>query len=220
MSKKVELFWDNGYPIDHRLDTIKVELKKILDAKKQIIEEDYKAQIENGVKKPVKKTLSPYMVKCFVYKCASSLSKIDNSITLQLSKEQLNEIFNDFIDLVAWINEYAVFIPTKQTFCAYSGISNTVYNDLLTNGNDEQKEIMEYIDNAIIDFSLSASENGIAKERSTMMRLTAKNVGHSVVKATPVDDLVGEMTSNMSIKDYNMLLATIVNTSLEQPKDQ
>jgi hypothetical protein len=123
-------------------------------------------------------------------------------------------LFSDFLELVSWLNEFGTFIPSKQIFSAFSGISSTAYTYLMTDGDDEQKEAMFAIENFLIDMNMEAATNGIAKERTTEFRLRAKNAGHGVRTSTVADDIIDKADDIMSQADYNRLLGSVITQEL------
>ena len=60
-------------------------------------------------------------------------------------------LFSDFLELVSWLNEFGTFIPSKQIFSAFTGISSTAYTYLMTDGDSEQKEAILAIENFLVD---------------------------------------------------------------------
>ena len=80
------------------------------------------------------------------------------------------------------MNEYLILIPDKPLFCAYFGISTDTYKRL----SEEQRliDIMRYIEDYLQGI-MTTSKNGVVKERSAIMQLTAKDgIGHNVVSAS------------------------------------
>lgn len=91
--------------------------------------------------------------------------------------------FREFSKLITFLNEYLVLIPDKPLFCAYFGISTDTYKKM----QEEQRlvDIMRYIEDYLQGIMSTASKNGIVKERSAIMQLTAKDgIGHNVVSAS------------------------------------
>ena len=160
---------------------------------------------------------SSYAVKCILYKAVNDFELVDNGIAMNVSAQTLKEVFDDFLDLVTWVNKDYVFVPTKQFFASFAGISPTAYDNLLVHGNSEQRDVMTRIDTAIVDLSLDASAYGYAKENTTQFRMKAKGTaGHSIVTATPVDSLLSKAEETMSAKDYMLQLDNITASMLTE----
>lgn len=208
------IFAENGFPIEDRLGKVKELLEGTFEAKKEQYLEEYAELVARGAKKATMKTISPYTMKCELYRALAQFKSIDNSIANEATAEQIMRLFSDFLELVSWLNEFGTFIPSKQIFSAFSGISSTAYTYLMTDGDDEQKEAMFAIENFLIDMNMEAATNGIAKERTTEFRLRAKNAGHGVRTSTVADDIIDKADDIMSQADYNRLLGSVITQEL------
>ena len=208
------IYAENGFPIEDRLGKVKELLEGTFEAKKEQYLEEYDELVARGAKKVTMKTISPYTMKCELYRALAQFKSIDNSIANEATAEQIMRLFSDFLELVSWLNEFGTFIPSKQIFSAFSGISTTAYTYLMTDGDDEQKEAMFAIENFLIDMNMEAATNGIAKERTTEFRLRAKNAGHGVRTSTVADDIIDKVDDVRSQAEYNRMLVGIVEKEL------
>ena len=209
------VFAENGFPIEDRLGKVKEALEPMFTDLKEKYWQEYLDMVERGAKKVALKTISPYTMKCELYRALAQFKSIDNSIANEATAEQIMRLFSDFLELVSWLNEFGTFIPSKQIFSAFSGISSTAYTYLMTDGYDEQKEAMFAIENFLIDMNMEAATNGLAKERTTEFRMKARgSAGHGIRTATAVDDIVDDAKDVMSQADYNRLLGSIVQQEL------
>ena len=208
------IYAENGFPIEDRLGKVKELLEGTFEAKKEQYLEEYAELVTRGAKKAVPKVISPYTMKCELYRALAQFKSIDNSIANEATAEQIMRLFSDFLELVSWLNEFGTFIPSKQIFSAFSGISSTAYTYLMTDGDEEQKEAMFAIENFLIDMNMEAATNGIAKERTTEFRLRAKNAGHGVRTSTVADDIIDKADDIMSQADYNRLLGSVITQEL------
>lgn len=213
------IYAENGFPIEDRLGKVKETLEPIFDDIKQRYLEEYYGAIEKGAKKVTLKVISPYTMKCQIYKALSQFKTIENNVANEATAEQIMQIFADFLEFVSWLNEYGAFIPTKQIFSAFSGISPTAYTYLMTDGDNEQREAILAVDNFLVDMQMEAASQGMAKERTTEFRMRARgSAGHGVRVATAVDDIVDKAKDVMSQADYNRLLGSIVAQDLIEGK--
>ena len=209
------IYAENGFPIEDRLGKVKNALGVIFVAKKKNFEAEYEAEKASGNKKAKLKEISPYTIKCELYRVLSRFNTIDNSIANEATADQLMQIFSDFLDLVSWLNNYGTFIPSKQIFSAFSGISPTAYTYLMTDGDSEQREAILAVDNFLVDMQMEAASQGMAKERTTEFRMRARgSAGHGVRVATAVDDIVDNAKDVMSQADYNRLLGSVITQEL------
>lgn len=215
MDIRTTIFAENGFPIEDRLGEIKEKLDKIFNAKMQQYRDDYEKAKSEGAKKVTLKTLSAYTIKCELYKALSQFKMIDNDIANEATAEQITMIFCDFLELVSWLNEFGIFIPTKPIFYAFSGISATSYDYLMSDGDDEQKSAISSVENFLVDMNMEAAAQGIVKERTTEFRMKARgSAGHSIRTATSLDDIVDKANDVMSPADYNRLLGSVITQEL------
>lgn len=208
------IYADNGFPIEDRLGKVKEALEPIFEDIKQRYLEEYYSAIEKGAKKVNLRTISPYTMKCELYRALAQFKSIDNNIANEATADQIMQLFSDFLELVSWLNEFGTFIPSKQIFSAFSGISSTAYTYLITDGDEEQKEAVFAIENFLIDMNMEAATNGIAKERTTEFRLRAKNAGHGVRTSTVADDIIKKFDDVKSQAEYNRLLGSVITQEL------
>ena len=210
---------ENGFPIEDRLGKVKETLEGAFEAKKEQYLEEYAEMVSRGAKKVTLKTISPYTMKCELYKALAQFKTIDNSIANEATAEQIMRLFSDFLELVSWLNEYGTFIPSKQIFSAFSGISPTAYTYLMTDGDSEQKEAILAVENFLVDMNMEAASQGMAKERTTEFRMKARgSAGHGIRTATIVDDVVDNAKDVMSQADYQRLLGSVITAELQAPK--
>lgn len=209
------MFAENGFPLEDRLGKVKEALEPIFEGmREKYLGECYEA-IERGAKKAVPKVISPYTMKCELYRALAQFKSIDNSIANEATAEQIMRLFSDFLELVSWLNEFGTFIPSKQIFSAFSGISSTAYTYLMTDGDSEQREAILAIENFLVDMNMEAATNGLAKERTTEFRMKARgSAGHGIRTATTVDDIVDDAKNVMSQADYNRLLGSVITQEL------
>lgn len=213
------VFAENGFPIEDRLGKVKETLEPIFNDLNEKYLADYEYKTRRGAKKVVLQTISPYTMKCELYRALAQFKSIDNSIANEATAEQIMRLFSDFLELVSWLNEFGTFIPSKQLFSAFTGISSTAYTYLMTDGDSEQREAILAVENFIVDMNMEAASQGMAKERTTEFRMKARgSAGHGIRTATTVDDIVDNAKDVMSQADYNRLLGSIVAQDLIEGK--
>lgn len=209
------VFAENGFPIEDRLGKVKEALEPIFNDLNEKYLADYEYKTSRGAKKVVLQTISPYTMKCELYRALAQFKSIDNSIANEATAEQIMRLFSDFLELVSWLNEFGTFIPSKQIFSAFSGISSTAYTYLMTDGDSEQREAILAVENFLVDMNMEAATNGLAKERTTEFRMKARgSAGHGIRTATTVDDIVDNAKDVMSQADYNRLLGSVITQEL------
>ena len=209
------IYAENGFPIEDRIGKVKEALEPLFTNMQDKFWKEYENQVKKGMKKVNIRTISPYTMKCELYRALAQFKSIDNSIANEATAEQIMRLFSDFLELVSWLNEFGTFIPSKQIFSAFSGISATAYTYLMTDGDDEQKQAIFTIENFLVDMNMEAASQGMAKERTTEFRLKARgSAGHGIRTATAVDDIVDNAKDVMSQAEYNRLLGNIVQQEL------
>lgn len=217
---EILMFAENGFPIEDRLGKVKEALEPTFNDLNEKYLADYEYKTSRGAKKVVLQTISPYTMKCELYRALAQFKPIDNTIANEATAEQIMSLFADFLELVSWLNEYGTFIPSKQIFSAFSGISTTAYTYLMTDGDSEQKEAILAIENFLVDMNMEAATNGLAKERTTEFRMKARgSAGHGIRTATTVDDIVDNAKDVMSQADYQRLLGSVITAELQAPKN-
>lgn len=143
-----------------------------------------------------------YRVKTKLNSVMRKYMTIPMADAVKLQKSTLVEIYVEFIDLVTCINDVAEFIPSKQDFCAYAQIPVDAYNDLLANGDDDQRLVLREIDSYLSDLQLQGAQGGIVKERSTEFRMTAQDFGHSIVKKPNVEEAAEVLNKHLHSPEY------------------
>ena len=209
------VFAENGFPIEDRLRKVKETLGELLYEKKERFIAEYNEEKSGGNKKAKLKEISPFTIKCELYKALAQFKAIDNSIANEATAEQIMRLFSEFLELVSWLNEFGTFIPSKQIFSAFSGISPTAYTYLMTDGDSEQKEAILAVENFLVDMNMEAASQGMAKERTTEFRMKARgSAGHGIRTATTIDDIIDKSGDVLSQADYNRMLVGIVEKDL------
>lgn len=218
-NSEITIYAENGFPIEDRLSVVKKQLEPKLKVKADQYRDEYYQALRNNDRHARLKTVSSFTIKCELYKSLSQFSAIDNAIANNATSEQIMTVFSNFLELVSWLNEFGTFIPSKQVFSAFTGISPTAYAYLMTDGDSEQQEAILTVENFLVDMNMEAAANGIAKETTTKFRMQARgSAGHSIRIATSVDDIVNDAKDVMSQADYQRLLGSVITAELQAPK--
>ena len=160
-----------------------------------------------------------YRVKTKLNSIMRKYMTIPMADAVKIQKSALAEIYVEFIDLVTCINEVAEFIPSKQDFCAYAQIPVDAYNDLLANGDDDQRLVLREIDSYLSDLQIQGAQGGIVKERSTEFRMTAQDFGHSIVKKPNVEEAADVLSKHLHSPEYWIkTLGAITPPTIEERK--
>lgn len=145
-----------------------------------------------------------YKVKTKLNAVLRRFKTMPTSEAMRAECDDLFAVYTEFLDLVAWLNETVDFIPTKQEFCAYAQMSVSCYNELLSSGTDEQRQMLCDIDSYLSDMQLSGAQAGSSKERSTEFRLTSKDFGHSIVRKPNTEEALDVLAKEKLSSSYWM----------------
>jgi hypothetical protein len=133
-----------------------------------------------------------------------------------ITEEQLTRVIGAFKRLIARIMEHVTFIPSKQNFCEFTGITVGQYDYLLgkqENGRQSAVSLaMEGIDGYLFDMTVSGAEQGAQKERSTIYRTKAKRQGLGVSEVKneqPNVFIFGAANSLLDLKPADAFLAAL-----------
>lgn len=112
-----------------------------------------------------------------------------------LDCDDIEYYWRSFHALIAHYNMLFEIVPTRQTFMLYVGINSRMYKKLLRGGDNEDEDIkdfMEFIEDRLVGKAFTAGESGNADVKAVSSRLSAKDVGHSVISASE-DKLIDEV---------------------------
>jgi hypothetical protein len=127
-----------------------------------------------------------------------------------LTKEFLLNCLNCFAEFVDYVNNVRPYIPSKQQVVAFLQMTEASYNKLLNSRDEKIVTALETWESYIIDLTITSSQTEMVKERSTIIRLKAKGIGHSISETQSEDNKV-----------LNEILDTVeVAKKLEQFKKQ
>jgi hypothetical protein len=97
---------------------------------------------------------------------------------------ELAILFDYYKEFIQQINNKTTYLPSKQNFCSFAGISTVTYDKYKQSQDEERRDIMQQIDDYITDIMLTSAQNGNVKEISTMYRTKTE---HGYVEAsTPI----------------------------------
>ena len=100
----------------------------------------------------------------------------DTKGVLLYTKEQLEEYYELYRELVLAVNEYAGVFPTSlTTFCKLIGVTIDVLKQYRETADIEMKKLIDTIYDEINDDNLFLSQLGQANEKSTIFKLKSQN---------------------------------------------
>lgn len=117
------------------------------------------------------------------------------------SNTELAILFEYYKQFIQEINKKTAYIPTKEDFCSFAGISTATYNNWKQSEDTERREIMQKIDDYLVDIHLSMAQRGDIREISTIFRAKSE---FGMVEAQAPQIIKHEMQS-----DIKQILANI-----------
>ena len=173
-------------------------------------DEDNKGKNKQGIK---------YLVSTLEYRVRVKLGEIlrqersmSNELALNLSSDQIYQIYTAYLSLISYINTAISYTPNKLEFLAFARISVSAFAHLLDNSADDVKQICGDIEADLINFTLSAAEQGQLKEGSSKMRLKSKGgYGHSLVQIGDAESIIDKASDALNEGQFRYELRELAN---------
>ena len=102
---------------------------------------------------------------------------------LCLTAEQIRTALLDFSSLISWINSSVDYVPSKQLFAGFVGITVSAYNDLLGSENKAVAEEMQCVEDYIVGHNVEGAKDKVTDPGMTRFYLSSNEQGHGVTKA-------------------------------------
>ena len=147
-------------------------------------------------------------VRTSLFKATNKFPYLSANEIWDLTSDDLLTIYQNFVDLVTMISDEleAPFNFDKAMFCEYASISLASYDALMSDANEDVKDVMNRIDAFLYSSKQSASEEGTLQGKSVTTGLSTRRFGHSAVQATPVDTIIDDVkTGNSKVTDRQLL---------------
>lgn len=131
---------------------------------------------------------------------------------------ELGEALNLYIDMIAEINRYCKFPPTKGSFCALLGITRKTYDNYMCD--PEKIDVMGLIDDYITTSALTSAQLRELDSISTMFSLKSQ---HGFIEAQAPMIIEHKKTTNIdAINEQLKALKkdNIIEANYEEIKDE
>ena len=132
-----------------------------------------------------KNQIAPSLTPMQVANKLNRLLRIYRPLTLveakELDEEEFRQAYLCYCDIISYINEYLVYLPSKQGLCSFINISVDTYNQLLNE--PAYSETFKSFEDSFVDANFTSAQAGIVDTKTTIAKLQSKEVGHSVTKA-------------------------------------
>lgn len=132
-------------------------------------------------KNELKPVLTPSMVDFKLQSILRQTMPMSDDEVYALEPANYLTAFHWYFELMYFISGYITLTPSKQGFCAFTGITVAQYNELL--GDTHYSAVFNSIEDGLLQNSFVAGESGLVENNTLKTRLSAKSVGHNVRKA-------------------------------------
>ena len=194
-----------------KVDNIKSQIDEFISiCRGEYQDEDNKGKNKQGIK---------YLVATLEYRVRVKLSEIlrqdrsmSNDLALKLTADEIYNIYTAYLSLISYINTAISYTPNKLEFLAFARISVSAFAHLLENSADDVKQICGDIEADLINFTLSAAEQGQLKEGSTKMRLKSKGgYGHALVQIGDAESIIDKASDALNEGQFRYELKALAD---------
>ena len=180
ISKKEKTAMKQKETLDAKKMERKEQQEKLTKAKTELIKKEY----QDNLKEVMEQKMFDLAYKLKHMEEGQPLSVIElksllsqkNTIGLspKYSNIELAILFEYYKQFIQEINKKTSYIPTKEDFCSFAGVSTATYNNWKQSDDAERREIMQKIDDYLVDIHLSMAQRGDIREISTIFRAKAE----------------------------------------------
>ena len=165
------------------------------------------------------KQSTKYLIETLEYRVRVKLGEIlreersmPNELALKLTAEQIYKIYTAYLSLISYINTAISYTPNKLEFLAFARISVSAFAHLLENSADDVKQVCGDIEADLINFTLSAAEQGQVRESSSKMRLKSKGgYGHALVQIGDAESIIDKASDALNEGQFRYELKELAN---------
>ena len=199
----------NEYQI--KVEHIKTQLDEFIAiCRGELQDEDNKGKNKQSTK---------YLIETLEYRVRVKLGEIlreersmSNDLALKLTAEQIYQTYTAYLSLISYINTAISYTPNKLEFLAFARISVSAFSHLLENSADDVKQVCGDIEADLINFTLSAAEQGQVKESSSKMRLKSKGgYGHALVQIGDAESIIDKASDALNEGQFRYELKELAN---------
>lgn len=178
-----------------------------------------RGEFQNEDNKNKNKPDIKYLISTLEYRVRVKLGEIlreersmSNDLALKLTAEQIYQIYTAYLSLISYINMSISYTPNKLEFLAFARISVSAFAHLLENSADDVKQVCGDIEADLINFTLSAAEQGQVKESSSKMRLKSKGgYGHALVQIGDAESIIDKASDALNEGQFRYELKELAN---------
>jgi hypothetical protein len=189
-----------------KVETIKSQLEEFI----KICRSDIMNKSRQG-EKYLADTLE-YRVRVKLGEILRQERTVTNDIALKLSADDIYNIYNAYLSLMTYINMAISYTPNKLEFLAFARISVSAFEHLRNNAADDVKQVCGDIEADLINFTLSAAEQGQQKESTSKLRLKSKGgYGHELVQIGDAESILDKASDALNEGQFRYELKELAN---------
>ena len=178
-----------------------------------------RGEIQNEDNTAKNKQSTKYLIETLEYRVRVKLGEIlrqersmSNDLALKLTAEQIYQIYTAYLSLISYINTAISYTPNKLEFLAFARISVSAFAHLLENSADDVKQVCGDIEADLINFTLSAAEQGQVRESSSKMRLKSKGgYGHALIQIGDAESIIDKASDALNEGQFRYELKELAN---------
>ena len=178
-----------------------------------------RGEIQNEDNTAKNKQSTKYLIETLEYRVRVKLGEIlrqersmSNDLALKLTAEQIYQIYTAYLSLISYINTAISYTPNKLEFLAFARISVSAFAHLLENSADDVKQVCGDIEADLINFTLSAAEQGQVRESSSKMRLKSKGgYGNPLVQIGDAESIIDKASDALNEGQFRYELKELAN---------
>ena len=171
-----------------------------------------KTKIKLG-KGEIKPVISATKVITVLNRLLRIYKPMNNTEAQTLAPEEYIEANLYYLDIISHINDYIVFVPSKQSLSAFFNISVETYNELLMNS--RYTEVFKSFEDGFVDTNYMSAQSGMVDTASTLSKLSVKDAGHSLKKAE--EYVVYNVTNKINTSSIDAMYEKFLGVS-QKPK--
>lgn len=100
------------------------------------------------------------------------------------------DFYRQYLRLVAEVNKFTEFVPTRANFCAYLGLNTEMYGRLLNDSNPDVKTAFRYVEDYFVSLLQVGSLMGdVGSNAAKMILQTAGQYGYNQVTVKEASDI-------------------------------
>ena len=169
-----------------------------------------KKRVKKGEIMPL---ISPTKVATYLNRLFRIYKPLSYNEALSIEPEEYIEANLYYLDIISHINDYIIFIPSKQSLSAFLNISVDTYNELLLN--PTYSEVFKSFEDGFVDTNYMSAQSGVVDSKTTMAKLSTRDAGHNLVKN--VDFVKINVTNKINTSSIDAMYEKFVGVS-QKPK--